>query len=229
MLFFERMVMHAIYGVDIEDGEEMTIKLMKKHFVDGMFVNRTASGVIRWGAFVISFLVGFYCWERFDDKENMDSFDNGETLSRFIPLLLFSVIAPSIGFLVAIILAGVGRKEGWQPAHYVVPLAAILMACCVRLLLNFLAFAVIDALDSMYVCFAIDRSEGRISEGRRVFYLMVMEMDDILRTEEERNSSQSPYTSNANQNNRARTNSSFAELEDGSIIKGTSFLTATEL
>ena len=181
-------------------SEKKVFKIMSRHFKVGFFAQSTLSLF----CYAFSFCVTLATWAWIDDRFNAGSLpeesENYMYLLMFIGQL-FTIWYPVLGLYVIIFidqqLKGVAKDqmrddavgnnvddalggpfEPWNK-YWIPPMAAAFVGCISMMFFTFLAKMFLDTLDTLFLCYAIDKDNG-VDMSTDEFDTLVKKMPEFI-------------------------------------------------
>jgi hypothetical protein len=152
-----------------------SFQVMKRHFVDGFVGDTVGVSVLGLGAFFFSMLVGFVTWmgcaaldgtDPFNPPDGAADLSDSSAMLRFVIILLYIILLynPLLGILfILAIPVFFSSLFGWAFAF------GFMTAIIVHLFFIFMASVILNVVDSVFVCVAIDRENGcRSPHGKAI-------------------------------------------------------------
>ena len=179
------VVLHAFTNLPMGEAAHLCQHIMHRRFIGGFITGVSADGVLFVGSMAFSTMVARYTWEWIDDAFACSSFENS---SYLFGTIVWAEVFP-ISSLIIIIIINVkggsgffwhsmppGEQHLWLP-----PLAAAFVGCAARIVFRFVSRIIIDAVDTMFLCFAIDEDNGIVRTDE--FAKMVRNVSSYIHAE----------------------------------------------
>jgi len=172
------IILHVFTGLGFVGSGKKVFKIMKRHFKGGFVAQVTSQSTLYLFCYAFSFCVALTTWAWLDDRFNANSFpSDGEDYFWILMLIgqLFSIWYPVLGLYLIIFIdqllkqyanesmkaaAASGEDyEAWNNS-YIPPMAAAFVGCISMMFFTFLAKMFLDTLDTLFLCYAIDKDNG---------------------------------------------------------------------
>lgn len=172
------IILHVFTGLGFVGSGKKVFKIMKRHFKGGFVAQATSQSTLYLFCYAFSFCVALTTWAWLDDRFNANSFPNdGEDYFWVLMLIgqLFSIWYPVLGLYLIIFIDQLLKKtanelmkeaassgtdfEVWNNS-WIPPMAAAFVGCISMMFFTFLAKMFLDTLDTLFLCYAIDKDNG---------------------------------------------------------------------
>jgi hypothetical protein len=185
------VVLHAFTGKSFQESGQRCHEIMRRRFVGGYITEINSHSVLWLSSVFFSIFAMLISWDWMNKAFHCNSFDNAMYIAILIIIGLFS-FHPVIGILLVICVNSslqnrdtyfFERGEETYQHVWVPPLAAAFVGIVTKLLLTFVGKIILDAVDTMIVCFAIDEDndiQERSNEGMAV---IIKDMKDYIKAE----------------------------------------------
>lgn len=159
------VILHVFTGKNWLGSAKKVFKIMKRHFKGGFVTEYASRSVLSLGSYVFSIIIFFSAWVWLDREFRTDTFIgvNDSTLLAVVWLLfaLFNIWYPVLGLYLIIFVNRWLRSGDMDTKDWITPLAAAFVGCIAMMFFSFLASTFLDAVDVLFLCFAIDRDNKR--------------------------------------------------------------------
>lgn len=166
------VVLHVFTGLPLHDSAMRCRSIMTRHFRNGFVTELCSKNVLSVGSYVLSLLVTLTAWFWIDRRFECDTlFGADDRVATFFFLIMacFLLLHPLVGVL--LLVAANSALERYERSSsesgddnsqhiWVSPLAACFAGCVSALLIRFVNGIVSDVIDTMFLCFAIDKDNG---------------------------------------------------------------------
>ena len=175
------LIIHCFTGESFFGSAKMCFGLMSRHFVNGMVTEATSVSVLKLGSFVFSTAFAFSAWFWVDETYGWNTFEMVGTWKKiqfflWIFFLLFNVKHPVLGvFFIVFIDQWFEKSDIGGQEYWVAPFCAAFVGCIASLFFDYMAGIILDTVDVMFVCYAVDKDNG-VDMTNQGFALLVMEM-----------------------------------------------------
>jgi hypothetical protein len=188
------LIIHVFSGLPFWASAKKCYHVMTRHFVNGAITEYTSVSVITLGAYVFSIAITFTCWAWLDAEFDWHTLDgmNGNSVLLYVWFLwiLFACWYPVLGLFFIILinrflkmdfmedqcdLNGVGTR---CQEYWVSPLASIFVGCIAMLFFRYMGGIILDCINVMFVCFAIDK-DNKIDRPNDEFYILIKDIDGL--------------------------------------------------
>lgn len=186
------VVLHSFTGKSLLESGKHCHEIMRRRFVGGFVTEISSNSVLWFTSVIFSLLMAMISWSWIDAAFHCTSFDDMTYLLVFILLALFFT-NPVYGILFVIsINSMIQRAEIYQyekgEATYqhvwVPPLAATFVGFVTKLLFTYMSGLILDTIDTMIVCFAIDEDNGvKGYRSKTGFAMIVKDMNEYIQAE----------------------------------------------
>lgn len=162
------VILHVFTGMSWLGSAKKVFKILKRHFKGG-FVTEYASGsVLALGSYVFSIGIYFIAWIWLDKEFQTNTFigfnDSAITAAGWLLFALFNIWYPVLGLYLLILLNRWLRGlEDASPETWITPIAAAFIGCLAMMFFSYLASTFLDAVDVLFLCFAIERDNNAVA------------------------------------------------------------------
>lgn len=168
------VILHVFTGDAFVGSGKKVFKILKRHFKGGFVTEVTSKSVLSFGSYAFSLGIAMVAWKWIDDRFDcgtlsQENTDNQLFFILYILMICVNVWYPVLGIYVLILLSKIlqdaGKKtieqgdEGWNHS-WIPPVSAAFIACIVMILFQFLSAIFLDVIDTLFLCFAIDKDNG---------------------------------------------------------------------
>ena len=198
------VILHVFTGFGFIGSGKKVFKIMSRHFKGGFVAQKTSQSTLYLFCYAFSFCVTLATWAWIDDRFNAGSLpeesENYMYLLMFIGQL-FTIWYPVLGLYVIIFidqhLKGVAKDEMRDDAvgndvddalggpfepwnkYWIPPMAAAFVGCISMMFFTFLAKMFLDTLDTLFLCYAIDKDNG-VDMSTDEFDTLVKKMPEFI-------------------------------------------------
>uniref|UniRef100_A0A7S4HIL7 Choline transporter-like protein n=1 Tax=Odontella aurita TaxID=265563 RepID=A0A7S4HIL7_9STRA len=192
------VLLHVFTGLPLEEAGKKCKAIMNRHYKGGFITEYSSKSVLMAGSYLFSITVGFIAWGWVDAAFDCTTFadatgqEDSEQFQFWLLLVwayFFFIICtyPIAGVLVIMMLnsfmqrvesrryrkGAATTQDSWVP-----PLAGVFVSCVCMLLFRFMARIILDAVDTMFLCFAIDQDNGVDGRGKDDFGTIIKAMPE---------------------------------------------------
>ena len=185
------VIVHVFTGLPLDQAASQCKKIMNRHFVGGFITEYSTKSMLMAGSYIFSTAIAFLTWSWVDATFECTTLtDTTAGQSGFLIFLfwviLFLVIFsyPMIGLILIVMINSLLEKseeskhmagEETTQHLWISPLAAAFVGCTAKLIFDFMSGIILDTVDTMFLCFAIDQDNG-INRGQNEFATIVKAM-----------------------------------------------------
>jgi len=187
MLTSFAVILHVFTGDPFLGSAKKVFKIMSRHFKGGFITDLTSRSVLNLGSYFFSVGIFFLTWKWFDDRFDCNTLVGGERTWQLILWIffgLFNLWHPVLGIYIIIVVNMVlqrlertyafsdkNDKKNYQ--HYwLPPLASIFVGCLSMMFFTFIAKIILDIIDTLFLCFAIDKDNNIDTTGQEIHALV---------------------------------------------------------
>ena len=185
------VILHVFTGEAFVGSGKHVFKILKRHFKSGFVTEYTSKSLLTLASYAFSIGVAMVSWKWIDDEFDCGTLNKGSSADGsyfilYILVMFFTTWYPVLGIYVLIVvskfLQDAGREgiegggEGWNHV-WIPPLAATFVGCISMLLFRFLSSLFLDIIDTLFLCFAIDK-DNKIERRNDEFTELVKQMPD---------------------------------------------------
>lgn len=175
MLTKYAVILHVFTGKPFVGSAKSVFAIMSRHFEGGFITEYTSKSVLTLGAYAFSLAISMVSWKWVDDEFDCGTLskDNDQFLFIIsIIFILFNVWYPVLGIYLIILINQLLQNSGKEAMkegedgfnHYwIPPLAACFIGSISMLMFQFLSAIFLDTIDTMFLCFAIDKDNNVIN------------------------------------------------------------------
>jgi hypothetical protein len=156
------VILHVWTGLPFVGLAKKVFKIMSRHLKSGFVTEVTLEGGLHLASYVFSLCVALLTWTWFDKKFDTEMLPGGSDATFVIVYVLFGLSNlwyPVLGLYLIILvnkfLCPFEDQHLWVP-----PLAAIFVACLAMMFFTFISAIFLDAIDTLFLCFAVDKENG---------------------------------------------------------------------
>jgi len=155
------IIIHAFTGLPFYASGKKCFSIMSRHYENG-FVTEYSSRSVMWlGSYTFSYCIFLLSWVWFDESLNSNTGpgrdDSGGLYIIWILFGIFNVWHPVLALYLLIWINSLLEKSSANPEDWVSPLGAMFVACLSMIFFTFVADVVLDIIDVMFVCYAVDK------------------------------------------------------------------------
>lgn len=161
------IIVHALNGRSFFGSAKTCFGILKRHFVGATVTDQVGTSVLRLGAYSFSLAVGFAAWAWTDNVKGWDTLSAagwgnlGFEFLFYIFLVLYVYLTmyplPTI-FLIAIF-------SQYLTGEYSAPMVGLFCAAVANILLTYIADVVLNAMDTIFLCYAIGKDNNLVVDG----------------------------------------------------------------
>jgi hypothetical protein len=181
------LIIHSFTGQSFVSSAKLTKSVMSRHFVGAVITDAVSSNVLALGAYVFSMCVSMAAWGWIDYVYDFHTLnpagDDALGFMFFFWLVFMSigvynpVLCVAIVIFIDMLLASYSSgQENW-----VSPMTAVFVGSICRLLFNYMAGIILDAIDVCFVCWAVDKDNDLDLSNE--FSSIVMAMPGVKKSE----------------------------------------------
>ncbi len=185
------VVLHSFTGRSLQDSGQQCYEIMRRRFVGGFITEITSQSLIWFSSVIFSILASFISWGWMDAAFQCSSFEDA---SYFIFPIVMSLIVfhPVIGVILVICinisyqnteLQRYERGDETYQRFWVPPLAAAFIGIVTKLFFTYLGSMILDTIDTLIVCFAIDEDNGVEERSKEGFAVIVKGMKEYIKAD----------------------------------------------
>jgi len=172
------VILAGLTGDGFVNSGKRSFELLKRHFVGGYVANRVGDNVLGAGAFIFSLVVGFICWVTVDAYDGLDPFrdlgGNGILKAIIYIFAIFVLYYPIFGLLLIALWPQIwGEIIGWGFTY------GLFCAILSHFMFEFMARVVLDTVDTLFVCVAIDKDNHTMSPVALEIHQAMMKMPEF--------------------------------------------------
>lgn len=188
------VILHVFTGLGFIGSGKKVFKIMSRHFKGGFVAQATSQSTLYLFSYAFSFCVALASWAWLDDRFNAKSLPKDSENYIFIIMIvgqLFTLWYPVLGLYVIIFVNQLLKDyaktemkenpdefEGWNQ-YWIPPMAAAFVGCISMMFFTFLAKMFLDTLDTLFLCYAIDKDNG-VDLSQTEFDDMVKKMPEYI-------------------------------------------------
>ncbi|CAB9517797.1 Protein PNS1 [Seminavis robusta] len=179
MLTKYSVILHVFTGKSWIGSAKKVIKILKRHFKGGFVTEYASTSVLTLGSYVFSIGIYFIAWVWMDKEYHTKTFigvnDSTILVVAWVFFALFNIYYPVLGlYLLIVINRALSKWESLDPALWVTPFAATFVGIISMFFFSYLAGIFLDTVDTLFLCFAIDR-DNRVDMENDEFAGLVKE------------------------------------------------------
>ena len=167
------VILHVFTGENFVGSAKSVFNILSRHFKGGFVTEVTSRSVLTLGSYAFSLAVAMVSWKWIDDRFDCGTLagagSSSYILILYILIIMFNVWYPILGLYIMIIAnkylqefergqleLGAGNTNYlWIPV-----LASTFVACIAMLMFQFLSNIFLDTIDTLFLCFAIDKDNN---------------------------------------------------------------------
>lgn len=173
------VILHVFTGKPFVGSAKSVFAIMSRHFEGGFITEYTSKSVLTLGAYAFSLAISMVSWKWIDDEFDCGTLSKDNEQWQFIVsfiFILFNVWYPVLGIYLIILINQLLQKWGKESMkddnegylvfenHLWIPiLAACFIGSISMLMFQFLSAIFLDTIDTMFLCFAIDKDNNVIN------------------------------------------------------------------
>lgn len=155
------IIIHAFTGLPFYASGKKCSSIMSRHYENGFVTEYSSRSVLWLGSYTFSYCIFLLSWVWFDESLNSQTGpgrdDSGGLYIIWILFGFFNVWHPVLAIYLLIWINSLLEKSSYNPEDWVSPLCAMFVACLSMIFFTFVADVVLDIVDVMFVCYAVDK------------------------------------------------------------------------
>lgn len=155
------IIIHVFTGLPFVASGKKCFSIMSRHYENGFVTEYSSRSVLWLGSYTFSYCIFVLSWVWFDERLNSDTGpardDSGGLYIVWILFGIFNVWHPVLAIYLLIWVNSLLEKSSTSPEDWVSPLVAMFVACLSMIFFTFVADVVLDIIDVMFVCYAVDK------------------------------------------------------------------------
>lgn len=164
------LILHVFTGKSFIASGRSVFKIMSRHFKGGFVTETTSQSVLYLSSYAFSISISLLAWKWVDDKFDCGSISNGSDRFHLILGLIFIIFNlwyPVLGlYLIIIVNKYLNQWEinkmtidGEESTNHVwiPPIVGAFVGCIAMMFFVFLADIFLDVINTVFLCFAIDK------------------------------------------------------------------------
>jgi len=193
------LILHVFTGKSFLGSAKLVFKIMSRHFKGGFVTETTSKSVLYLASYVFSILIALLAWKWVDDKFDCDSLSGSEGAIwiAYIIGILFTLWYPVLGLYIIILVNRLLQK--WEREKltsnqnsdddeydndlnnhkWIPPLVGAFVGCIAMMFFTFLANIFLDIINTVFLCFAIDKDNG-VDTSNDEFEALVKQMPEYI-------------------------------------------------
>jgi len=190
------VILHVFTGNSTIPSAKSVYKILSRHFKGGFVTEVTSRSVLSLASYAFSVGLAMATWAWVDDRFNCNSFISVDGTAEaylivWVLVMLFNVYFPVIGIYLMILLNQVLRRSArrsiesgftsdnhiWLPA-----MSGIFVGAVCMMLFTFLSKIFLDTIDTLFLCFAIDK-DNNVDMSNQEFAELVKEIPTYTEAE----------------------------------------------
>lgn len=180
------ILVHALTGLPFFASAKSTFGVLKRHFVGAVVTDQVGSNVLRLGAYVFSLAVGFSVWAWVDNVKGWNTLtaSGWENLGGSFLFYIFLVLYLYLTYnpMMTIIIVSIASE--WLTDEKSAFLTALFCSAVANIILTYVADVILDAMDTIFLCYAIAKDNNQKVEGRDNMYILLEAMPDVVKDPE---------------------------------------------
>lgn len=177
------LVFHAITSESFWNSAKFSYAVLMKHLEDAYVTSFTGKMVVWLGNYAVSFGIGLAAWAWCDDQLGLNTLENnGGDWSHPIIFYLFFLLymyAMSIPMFTLVCMIFFGNTE---TNEFVSMFSGLFVGSIANLVMHFVGEIVLCAVDTVYVCYAIQKEVGYLpdqtTDQGKIYYLLDASADE---------------------------------------------------
>jgi hypothetical protein len=181
------LVLHVFTGDTFFGSAKKCFGIMKRHFVGGFITEASSKNIMTIFAYVMAVAFCFSTWAWVDDEFDMVTIPGSTDDLWWIlwtMLAAFCIYYPVLGLFFLVVLngwmaewsTGSGEKKLWVPAF-----CATFVGCIVKLFFDYMGGIILDSIDVMFLCFAIDK-DNNVDLSKSAFAAICVDIPGVITT-----------------------------------------------
>jgi len=181
------VILHVFTGAPFVGSGKKVFDILSRHFKGGFVTEVTSKSVLNLGSYAFTVAIAMLTWywvdAEFDCGTLSQEGENTWFILYFI-LVLFNCWYPVLGIylliLIDLLLQRAGRenledgREGFNHL-WIPPFTAAFVGCIAMLMFRFLSSIFLDTIDTLFLCFAIDK-DNNVDQSNNEFTSLVKEI-----------------------------------------------------
>lgn len=189
------VILHVFTGQPFVASAKHAFKILSRHFKGGFVTEVTSKSVLTLGSYAFSIGLAMATWAWVDDRFNCGTLSGTGSSEAYLILwligMLFSVYFPVLGIYLMILinqllrrLARNAMESGMASDNHmwIPPMAAIFVGSIAMMLFMFLSKIFLDTIDTLFLCFAIDK-DNNLDMSNQEFTELVKNMPNYTEAE----------------------------------------------
>jgi len=160
-------VSHAITGESFFESAKSMFEILKRNFVGGYVLSQVGIAVVRVGSQGFSICIGLLAWymmdQEFGANSLVDVVDTFQGLFGFVAFMIAYLYLLKFPLFTILIISFIMPflSELDPSVELLIAFGAVFVSSISALILNFTGSVVLDALDTMFVVYAVSNEAGR--------------------------------------------------------------------
>jgi len=194
------IIIHAFTGLPFVGSAKKCFQIMKRHFVGGFIVETSSVAIMKIFSLVMSLAFAFSTWAWVDDLFGWCTIPGsaGDLLWILWTILaVFNIFYPLIGLFCVTLLdrlltswidgdpttddegnIEVGCDD--KSKFWVAPMCGMFVGCIAKLFFDYMGGIILDTIDVMFVCFAIDK-DNNVDLSKSDFSAIIVELPGVMK------------------------------------------------
>ncbi|GMH82562.1 hypothetical protein TrVE_jg5075 [Triparma verrucosa] len=194
------IIIHAFTGLPFVGSAKKCFQIMKRHFVGGFIVETSSVAIMKIFSLVMSLAFAFSTWAWVDDLFGWCTIPGsaGDILWILWTILaVFNIFYPLIGLFCVTLLDRIltsvwdgdpttdenGNIEVGcddKTKFWVAPMCGMFVGCIAKLFFDYMGGIILDTIDVMFVCFAIDK-DNNVDLSKSDFSAIIVELPGVMK------------------------------------------------
>ncbi|GMH94619.1 hypothetical protein TL16_g12958 [Triparma laevis f. inornata] len=185
------IIIHAFTGLPFIGSAKKCFQIMKRHFVGGFITETSSVAIMKIFSLVMSLTFCFSTWAWVDDLFGWTTLPGASDDLLWILwtiLAVFNIFYPLIGlFFITLLdklmtsITGSSPDDDSDPDFWVSPLCAMFVGCIAKLFFDYMGGIILDTIDVMFMCFAIDK-DNNVDLSKSEFSAIIVDLPGVMKT-----------------------------------------------
>lgn len=190
------VILHVFTGKNFLESAKSAFKILSRHFVGGYVTDATSKSVLFLGSYAFSIGLGMAAWAWLDDRFDCGTLSGQDGTGQaylilWVIAIMFNIYYPVLGIYIMILVNQLLRRAarstvangGNSDNHiWVPPMAGIFVGSVSMMFFMFLSKIFIDTIDTLFLCFAIDK-DNNVDMTNEEFSELVKNMPNYTEVE----------------------------------------------
>lgn len=187
------LILHVFVGDGFLGSSRSVYKILSRHFKSGFVTEITSRSVLYLASYAFSLAIAMIAWVWISERFDCDSIPDLGVFwfMCFLLVILFNLYNPVLGlYLIIFVNSSIQQweKQTLQDDStvtenynhmWIPPIAASFVGCLAMMMFSFLSAVFLDIIDTLFLCFAIDK-DANIDTSTDEFSALVKEMPDYI-------------------------------------------------